>query len=77
MHFDEKYHKDDSEESESSEDDSPKRSRPDPYTTKELCISLIETPQWDGKPQNWSSFMKEWKVFWGLQRDLAGPKANK
>ena len=77
MHFDEKYHKDDSEESESSEDDSPKRSRPDPYTTKELCRSLIGTPQWDGKPQNWSSFMKEWKVFWGFQRDLAGPKAKR
>jgi uncharacterized coiled-coil DUF342 family protein len=43
MHFDEKYHKDDSEESESSEDDSPKSSRPDPYTTEELCRSLIGT----------------------------------
>ena len=51
--------------------------KPDPYTTKELCRTLIGTPYWDGKGLTWKSFMKEWKAYWEFQRGLVGPKAKK
>ena len=71
----------DDEEDFSSEDDNnfgaTRQPKTDPYATRELCLTLIGTPHWDGKSLNWRSFLKEWKVFWGFQKPLVGPKAKK
>jgi hypothetical protein len=51
--------------------------RPDAYSTKELCRTMIGTPYWNGEPLTWKTFMKEWKAYWEFQHGLVGPKAKK
>ena len=63
--------------SDSEDEDLPKGHKPDAYSTKELCRTLIGTPTWDGKPLTWKAFMKEWKAYWEFQKGLVGPKAKK
>ena len=31
-------------------------------------------PNFDGRSFSWKAFLKEWKVYWGFQRDMLGPK---
>ena len=60
-----------------SDEDSHGHGKPDAYTTKELCKTLIGTPSWNGKGLTWKSFRKEWKAYWEFQKGLVGPKQKK
>ena len=51
--------------------------KPDPYTTRELCRSLVGIPYWDGKSLSWKSFLKEWKAYWSFQKSLVSPDQKK
>ena len=53
------------------------KTKPDSYATRELCKSLIGEPSWDGKSLSWKNFMKDWKAFWSIQKDLVGYKNKK
>ena len=63
----------------SSEEDTPHdpRFRADPYTTKELCNSLLGRPLWDGRSLRWKDFLKEWKAYWSFQKTLVDPEKKK
>ena len=63
--------------SDTDDEELPRGHKPDAYSTKELCRSLIGTPTWDGQPLTWKAFMKEWKAYWEFQKGLVGPKAKK
>ena len=64
----------------SEENDHPQRGRgpkPDPFSHRELCKSVMGTPAWDGCSLSRPSFVKEWRVYWEFQRDLLGSKVKK